>query len=62
MDQKISYIISMGNICDGFTFYGPFDDPNAAVDWASENDGGEPWEICKVHEALPELPIESEIR
>jgi hypothetical protein len=44
----MKHVIVMGTIGDGFQIIGPFEDPEQAVEWASENDGGLPWEIVEL--------------
>lgn len=34
---KTSYILVTGELTLGFTFYGPFDDPAKAGQWAAKN-------------------------
>lgn len=41
-----TYVICTGNVCDGFKFYGPFDDANEAVDFASDN--YEQWDVIPI--------------
>lgn len=52
MEQEIQYVVSMGNLTDGFDFYGPFDSQEDAIEWASDNDNGEAWETYPVYEAV----------
>lgn len=44
-----SWIVSMGTPFDGLTLYGPFDNSQQAIEWASENDNGEPWEVAEIN-------------
>jgi hypothetical protein len=39
------FAVALGNAFDGITLYGPFEDHEEAIEWASENDGGKPWEV-----------------
>lgn len=40
------WIVVVGNVCDGFTFYGSFFDNLDAVDWAERNMKYDEWVVA----------------
>jgi hypothetical protein len=40
---KIQYIVVSGTPADGFAFWGPLEDPDAAASWAESNLHGDWW-------------------
>lgn len=43
-------IVVTGNTVDGFQFFGPFLDSDAAVSWAEKNCQGEDWLLADLEE------------
>ena len=43
------YIVVCGNVADGFSFYGPFIDAEAANEWAdTELDNADCWHVVEL--------------
>lgn len=42
------FIVVVGNVADGHTFFGPFVTHDEALEWAEERDDNEPWVITEL--------------
>lgn len=45
------WVIAVGNISSGLTFYGPFETPHDASEWGDQSDDTEPW--CVIYVEAP---------
>lgn len=45
IDPEKQYIVIQGNLADGFTFTGPFNDRGEATEYAEQYLGGDTWWI-----------------
>lgn len=47
-----TYTVVTGNPVDGFTFYGPFTDPEDANEWADDNLRNLDWWVIPIHKEV----------
>ena len=51
--NAITWLITEGNLADGFTQYGPFNDAESACEWAVDNLQDASWVCSKCYSPEP---------